>query len=97
MVTFKWSSNKIQMQRMILLTIIGMISYGILKGHMKYEKEVTEYMSSLEYRQAREASHDYSKQRMKNQQQLSSDKCLSAVDSNNTNGFPEVDKSSHGK
>lgn len=41
MVTFKWSSNKIQMQRMILLTIIGMISYGIWKGHMKYEKEVT--------------------------------------------------------
>lgn len=59
--------------------------------------KVAEYMSSLEYRQAREASHDYNKQRMKNQQQLSSDKCPSAMDSKNTNGFPEVDQSPRGR
>ncbi|XP_043511137.1 uncharacterized protein LOC122529259 isoform X2 [Frieseomelitta varia] len=69
MVRFKWPFNKIQMQRVILLTIISMISYGILKDHMKYEKEVAEYMNSLEYRQAIEASNEH-RQRLKSQQQL---------------------------
>ena len=46
MVRFKWPFDKIQMQRVILLTIISMISYGILKNHMKYEREVIMYITS---------------------------------------------------
>ncbi|CAK9800164.1 hypothetical protein ANTPLA_LOCUS2263 [Anthophora plagiata] len=70
MVKFKWPTGRIQVQRMILLGIISVISFGILKGHMNYEKEVSEYMRSLEYRQAREAVHDYDEKQMKRNQRL---------------------------
>ncbi|CAL7946181.1 unnamed protein product [Xylocopa violacea] len=68
MVKFKWHLDKIQTQRTILLGVIGIISIGILRGHRNYERKVSEYMSSLEYRRAREASHDYSVKRMKENQ-----------------------------
>ena len=70
MVKFKWPADRIQLQRAILLSIIGLISCGIIRGHRKYEQEVAAYMSSLEYRQAKEASHDYSVKKMKRNQQL---------------------------
>lgn len=41
MVKFKWPVDKIHLQRVILLSIIGLISCGIFKGHLKYEQEVT--------------------------------------------------------
>lgn len=41
MVKFKWPIDKVHVQRLILLSIAGMISFGIIKGHLEYEKEVT--------------------------------------------------------
>lgn len=37
---FKWFFDKIAVQRMILLAVIGVISCGIWKGHQQYERKV---------------------------------------------------------
>lgn len=40
----KWPYDKVQVQRFILSTIIGLISFGIFKGHLKYEEQVIKYL-----------------------------------------------------
>lgn len=40
----KWPYDRIQIQRIILTTIIGLISFGIFKGHLKYEEQVIKHL-----------------------------------------------------
>ncbi|KAG7201621.1 hypothetical protein KM043_004361 [Ampulex compressa] len=74
MVKLKWPPDKILLQKAILLSIASLISCGILNGYASYHKLVSDYMESIAYRQAREASKDYRVELMKsNRRRFSSD------------------------
>ncbi|XP_024935767.1 uncharacterized protein LOC112493653 [Cephus cinctus] len=81
-------ARKLRMQKIILLGITGVLAYEIINSYLNFHNQVSQYTQSIAYREAQEASKEYSMKLMKRNQQLLS---REEKELNNKNRYQDTD------